>query len=151
MYGLVLLWPIVVQAWQTANLTLVIGLGIAWLWRKRDHPIVAGAIVAVLISLKPFVWPLGLWLLATRRYAAAAYAVAVGLVVNAVAWGVVGFDQIRRYEDVTRAVTNVMYKRGYDVVALAMHLGAGHARSYVIGSRSASAVAIACIYAGRAW
>lgn len=148
-YGLVLIWPVVVQAWQTANLTLVLGLGIAWLWRKRDQPIVAGVLVAVLLSLKPFLWPLGLWLLATRRYAAAGYAVVAGLAINLVAWGVLGFDQLRRYDQVSTAVTHVMYKRGYDLLALALHLGAGPTVAYALAVAACVVVGVACLYAGR--
>ncbi len=52
LYGVVFMSrPMVVQAWQTANLTLLLGLGVAWLWRERDRPIVAGALAAALISL----------------------------------------------------------------------------------------------------
>ena len=149
LYGLVLMWPVVVQAWQTANLTLVLGLGIAWLWRKRDQPVVAGALVAVMVSLKPFIWPLGLWLLVTRRYMAAAYAIASGLAINVIAFAVLGFGQWHRYEHVARAVTNVMYKRGYDLVALAMHLGAGHRVAYAVAVAVAAFVAVACVYVGR--
>lgn len=147
-YGVVLMWPMVVEAWQAANLTLLLGLGIAWLWRERDRPLVAGALVAVLVSLKPFVWPLGLWLLATRRYAALAYAIVAGLVVNALAWAVLGFDQVRAYDSVVQAVTNVMYKRGYDIAALLMHLGTGHAVAYAIGVVVGGVAAIACVYFG---
>jgi alpha-1,2-mannosyltransferase len=148
-YGIVLLWPVVVDAWQAANLTLLLGLGIAWTWRKRDQPVIAGVLVAILVSLKPFVWPLGLWLLATRRYAAAAYAVASGLAINLVAWGVVGFSQLNGYERVVNEVTSAMYRRGYDLIAFAIRLGAGHTTGYAITLTVGVLVALGCVYAGR--
>jgi hypothetical protein len=102
-----------------------------------------------LISLKPFVWPLGLWLIATRRYAAAGYALVTGVVINAVAWGLVGFDQLHRYDRVVQTVTNVMYKRGYDIVAFAMKLGAVHIVAYLCGLALAGVAGLACLYYGR--
>ena len=149
LYGVVFMWPMVVQAWQTANLTLLLGLGIAWLWRERDRPIVAGALAAGLISLKPFVWPLGIWLIATRRYAASGWAIATGLALNAFAWGVVGVDQLRPYDEVVHAVTKVMDVRGYDLVALAMHWGATHTVAYTIQIAVSALLAAVCFYAGR--
>ena len=149
LYGVVFMWPMVVQAWQTANLTLLLGLGIAWLWRERDRPIVAGALAAALISLKPFVWPLAIWLLATRRYAATGWAIATGFAINAFAWALVGFDQVRPYDHIVNAVTRVMDIRGYDLVALAMHWGATHAAAYTIQIAVSAVLAAACVYTGR--
>jgi alpha-1,2-mannosyltransferase len=148
-YGIVLLWPVVVFAWQAANLTLLLGLGIAWMWRKRDQPVIVGVVVAVLISLKPFVWPVGLWLLATRRYAAAVYALASGLVINLVVWGIIGFSQLKAYEQVANEVTDAMYRRGYDLIAFGMRLGTGHTAAYAIALIVAVLVALGCVYTGR--
>ena len=149
LYGLALiLWP-VIQAWQSANLTLVLALGIAWLWRRRDHPLAAGAIVAVLISLKPFVWPLALWLLATRRYRAFGYAAACGVAVNAVAWGIVGFGQIHLYTGVTSALNDIQDRRGYSIFSLVMNLGGGRGLAYAVGLTAVAALAAACVLVGR--
>lgn len=149
LYGLVLLWPMVIQAWQTANLTLLLGLGIAWVWRKRDNAMLAGVVVAVMISLKPFIWPIGLWLLVTRRYRAAAWAVAGGLTINLVSWTLIGFDQLHAYEQVVQSVTNVMYRRGYDATAVVMRLGSGHGVAYAAGVAACAVVGGAAFYAGR--
>jgi Glycosyltransferase family 87 len=148
-YGVAFCWPIVIQAWQAANLTVVLGLGIAWLWRQRDRPVVAGLLLGVLVSLKPFLWPLGLWLLATRRYRASAYAVAWTLLLNVIAWAAVGFDQLGRYESTVKAVTSVMYARGYDLIGVAMRLGLGHGMAYAFTIIGCAAIAIACVYVGR--
>jgi hypothetical protein len=148
-YGLVLVLAPVVAAWQTANLTLVLGLGIAVVWRKRDNPLIAGVLLAVLISLKPFVWPVAVFLLATRRYRALAYGMAAGLLINLFAWGIVGFNQIGAYESLTRAVTNFQYRAGYTITALALRLGAGNGVAYAIGIALAILAMAACLYAGR--
>lgn len=148
-YGLVLVLSPVIDAWQAANLTLVVGLGVAVVWRKRDNPLVAGVLLAALISLKPFVWPLAIFLLATRRYSALAYGAVAGLLINLFAWGIVGFNQIGAYEKLTHAVTNFQYRTGYTITALALRLGAGHGIADAVGIALAIVAIAACIYAGR--
>jgi hypothetical protein len=149
LYGLVMLWPSVVIGWQTANLTLVLGLGIAYLWRRRENPLVAGVLVAMLISLKPSMWPVGLWLLATRRYRALAWAVGCGLAINAVSWGLLGFNQVHGYLRVLSGVSDVAVRRGYSVTALVLHMGTSHAIAYAFGIAAAAAVGIMCMLFGR--
>jgi hypothetical protein len=149
LYGLALiLWPVVI-AWQVANVTLPIVLGIALLWRKRDHPLVAGVLLAAMISLKPFVWPLALWLLATRRYRALAYAAVCGAIINAISWTIVGWGQIHAYTALTSAVDHVMDRRGYGIFSLVMQLGGSRGLAYALGIAAAAAVAVACFVVGR--
>jgi hypothetical protein len=148
LYGLVLiLWPVVI-GWQSANLTLLLGLGTACLWRKRNNPLVAGALVAVMISLKPFVWPLGLWLLATRRYRALIYGAGVGLAINAASWAIVGFNQIHVYSDLVSSVSSGMDKRAYSILSLVLGLGGSHGLAYALWATAAAAGAIACLVVG---
>ena len=64
-YGITLLWAPVYTGWLSANLTLPLMLLTALAWRYRDRPWIAGLVTVAAISLKPFVWPLALWLLAT--------------------------------------------------------------------------------------
>ena len=44
------------------------GPGTAAVWRWRERPGIAGFLTAAMISLKPIIWPLALWLLVTRRW-----------------------------------------------------------------------------------
>jgi hypothetical protein len=148
LYGVVFLWPPVVSGWQTANMTLLLVLGVAAVWRYRDRPAVSGVILAVLVSIKLILWPLGLWLLATRRYMALTYAVAIGLAVNVAAWGVLGFDELPRYVRVLQAFDGAGERRAYSTVGLALHLGASHPVATVLGFGLAAVVAMACFAAG---
>jgi hypothetical protein len=149
LYGLIFLWLPVISAWETANVTLLVGLGIALLWRYRRRPAVAGGLAAVLISVKPFVWPLGIWLLATRRYKAAAYAAAYGLVLNLLAWGILGFNEIPRYKRLAQAFTKDGERIGYSVVSLALHVGITRAAAYAGALTLAALAAGACVVLGR--
>lgn len=148
-YGVCLLWPPVIAGWETANVTLVLGLGIAFLWRYRSHPVVAGALVAVLVSLKPFLWPLALWLLATKRYRALGHAVVLGLGMNLIAWAVLGFDQILRYEKLMISLARIEENRGYSLIALMLNRGVERPLAYAVMLSVSALVAAACLVVGR--
>jgi hypothetical protein len=149
LYGLVLLCPAVFSGWTLANVTLLLGLGIATMWRYRERPIVLGLLLAVLVSVKLFLWPLAIWLLATRRYAALAYAAAGGLVLNTVAWAILGFHQLSRYSQLLHALTVIEQKRGYSVIAFALHEGASRRMAYALAFSLAGCCAVACLALGR--
>jgi hypothetical protein len=149
LYGLVLLCPAVYAGWTLANISLLLGLGIAVCWRYRDRPLVVGALAAVLISAKVFLWPLAFWLLATRRYAALAYAVAGTLALNAIAWSVVGFHELSRYSALLHALGVAEERRGYSVIALARRAGIEKSAAYAIAIALALALAALCVTLGR--
>lgn len=147
-YGITLLWFPVYTGWLSANLTLPLVLLTAVAWRYRDRPWVAGLVTAAAISLKPFVWPLGLWLLATRRWRAAGYALASGLALNLIAWAVVGTNEIHTYLRVSGKVTNAFWRSGYSMLAVAHHLGFDGGVADVLLLVVAVAVGLATIYVG---
>lgn len=149
LYGLVLVLGPVMVGWQTGSLTPLLVLGIALTWRYRDRPAVAGPLVALLISIKPFLWPLAVWLLATRRYRATIWGVGTGVVLNLIAWSIVGFGQIRELIRVTDSVTNTFHRWGYSTVAIAMHLGASRALATALAAAVAVALLVGCAIAGR--
>jgi hypothetical protein len=122
-YGITLVWLPVYSAWQTANLTLPLALLIACVWRYRERPVVAGLLTALAITLKPFIWPLGLWLLATRRIQATAWTLAWGVAINLVTWPLVGFDRFTTFLRMTGRDTDAMWRSGYGVIAALHHLG----------------------------
>jgi hypothetical protein len=73
-FGAVVLWPPTINAIQTANLTLPLCLLAALVWRWRRHLWLAGAPLGIALALKFFLWPLLVWLVSVRRWAAAALA-----------------------------------------------------------------------------
>jgi alpha-1,2-mannosyltransferase len=149
-YAAVAIWSPVVTAWQTANLTLPLALGIALIWRHRNRPVVAGLLVALLVSIKPFVWPLGLWLLATRRYRAFIVAVIAAAVLNLLAFSVVGFDQLQPFLDANRAALDVLRGTAYGVKAIASAAGLGSTLGEAVMVAFSAIAAVACVRAGRA-
>ena len=148
-YGIAFLWQPVLSAWTTANVTLLMTLGIALLWRSRERAPVAGLIVALLVSVKWFVWPLAIWLLGSRRYGALCYAAACGLMLNVVAWSVIGFDQIGAYVKVLGLVTDREEPRSYSLLALGLDHGMSRSAGYVLTFVLAAGLGSACVLLAR--
>ncbi len=123
-YGLIYLWAPVVAGWATANFTLLAVLALALVWRDRDRPLRAGLLIAVAVTLKPFVWPIGLWLLATRRYRAAGWALASTVLLNVVAFAAIGgAGQLDSYLRVSREVADHFLPTSYGLAAIATQAG----------------------------
>src|SRR5262249_19054268 len=107
LYGLTLILPPVISGWQTANLSLPLAFGVALAWAYRGRAVVAGVTVGVLVAIKVFLWPLGIWLLLTRRWRALAGAAGTSVAVNVAGWAVLGLHQIGPYLRVVTATTRI--------------------------------------------
>jgi hypothetical protein len=124
-YGIALLWPPVLSAVHVENVTILMGLAAALVWRFRDRP-AGGLGLGVSIAVKPLLWPLGAWLLALRSYAALVWAVIVAGSLVLASWAVIGFAGVVEYEGLLRRLSDAMDEWGYSVYALALDLGAGN-------------------------
>ena len=107
----------------TGNVSLLLGFAAALVWRYRDVAPAAGASLGVSIAAKIFLWPLTIWLAATRRVAAAAWSIGVALAVLLASWAVVGFRGLGDYPELVRRLSDRMDERGYTVYALGVDLG----------------------------
>jgi hypothetical protein len=122
-YGAAFLWAPVASGIQTANLTLLLTVGVAVLWRFRHRVVISALLVGVLVSLKFFLWPLLIWLLATRRYTAAAWSLVVAGVITFGTWGVLGFSGLRDYPHVARIFARYYETSSYTPFAFLTKLG----------------------------
>jgi alpha-1,2-mannosyltransferase len=122
-YGLAFLWPPVTDAVETGNITILLGLGAALVWRYRDRSRVAGSVLGVTIAAKVFLWPLTIWLAATKRMAAAVWSVGVAVAVLAASWALVGFRGLLDYPHLVSRLTDLMDERSYTVYALGVTVG----------------------------
>jgi hypothetical protein len=114
----------VMQGLLVGNLTLLLLLPLALAWRYRDHALAAGVAVGVAVAAKLFVWPLIVWLLITRRFAAAAWALASAAVLVLVPWALVGFDGLLGYPALLDALQQHFAPRSFSLATLAAALGA---------------------------
>lgn len=115
----------------------------------RDRAFVAGLVVALLVSIKLFVWPLGLWLLATRRYASFGYAALCGVALNLVGWSVLGFDQVVPYVKLLGLVSEHAETHAFGLPWLAVHYGATRSAALALTLALAAALGAACFLLGR--
>lgn len=147
-YAVALVWLPVCAGWLTANESLFMALGLAGVWRWRDRPGVAGFLVAAMISLKPLMWPLVLWLIATRRWRASAHSLVWGVLLNAVAWSLVGFDQVGSYLHAVSVDASSSWRLGFGVPALLGHLGAGRTAGIALMVILSAALIAAVLHSG---
>ena len=143
--GVVMLWQPVIIGYETANVSLLLLLGLAACWRWREVPAIAGTVLALLIAVKIFPVLVAVWLLATRRLRALAWTAGVTVALSLLSWWIVGVDQIARYLHVLGAVRSYDEHRGYSLISFALHLGAGEAVAYGIGLGAAAAAIAAAL------
>jgi Glycosyltransferase family 87 len=123
-HGIAFLWPAVISGVHVENVTLLMCLAAAAVWRFRDGG--GGGIgLGVSLALKPLLWPLAPWLFGSGRPRLLALGAGVAVLLALGSWAVVGFDGILEYEALVRRLGELMDEWGYSVYALALDLGAG--------------------------
>ncbi len=106
-------------------------------WRWRDRRWIAGGTLAAALSLKLFLWPLVAWLLATRRFGAAALSVGLAAVATLATWAAIGFAGLTTYPELVRRLTEIVDTVGLSLVALGdqagLPAGASRLLPFVVG------------------
>jgi len=97
-------------------------LGAAAAWRYRDRVVPVGLLVAALVVAKLFLWPLWLWLVYTRRFAAAALSATLGVTVTIAAWWGLRFAGLHEYPRLLSRLTELVGTNSYSSYAL-LHSG----------------------------
>jgi hypothetical protein len=106
------------------NPTLLLVLPLALAWRERDRPWAVGLWVGLIVAFKLILWPLGLWLLVTRRLRAASIAVGSAIVMTAGTWAAIGFDGLSTYPKLLHLFSaKSAGPRGLTISTLTNHLG----------------------------
>jgi hypothetical protein len=136
----------VISAVRLGTLTPLLVLALAVVWRWRDRRWVAGAALALAISLKLLLWPLVVWLAATRRYAAAVISAGGATALTFGVWAALGFSGLGDYPELLRRLADVVGDRGYSLVALGVQAGlsggVATALPWVVGLALLVAVAV---------
>jgi hypothetical protein len=149
-YVLAFLWAPVFSALQTANLTLLLALGLAGLWRLERRTLAAAAIAACLVALKVFLWPVVVWLAVRRGLRAGLLSIALTGAVTVMSWWAIGFAGFREYPHLMRLISREEAPRSYSLVSLGMRLGLGQSVATVLALGVGLAVlAWACVLARR--
>jgi hypothetical protein len=148
-FGAAYMWAAVASGWLTGNVTLMLVLAVAAAWRWRAKPAACGALIGLVVAFKLFLWPLGLWLLATRRVRALGWSVAVAIALSAAGWAVLGFAQLHRYERLVNALVDALQNRGYTLMSLTQDIGLGRSVGYAIALTLGTTFAVWCLAIGR--
>jgi glycosyl transferase family 87 len=122
-YGLALLWPPVISAIQTGNVTLWFALAAALAWRFRARLVPGAVAIGVTLAAKFFLWPLVVWLVATRRFASAVLATAVGTTLLLASWAVIGFAGFLDYPDLVRKLEATVGEDSYTAYIVGLDIG----------------------------
>jgi Glycosyltransferase family 87 len=143
-YTLALGWLPVASTTTLGALSTLLALGAALAWRYRDRRLVVAGAVAAVVAVKVFLWPLLIWLVATRRFRAAATSIAMGIGLALGCWAVIGFDGMLSYPRHIGEIASSQQGRSYSPYALLRALGVstGPARLALVALTVAVAAAI---------
>ena len=140
-----MLWltsPLVVLPVLGGNITPVVVLGVALMWRWRNRPALAAAALAAAIAIKLFVAPLLVWLLITRRFRAAAMSAVAAPAVILASWALIGFRGILDYPALLRLASKAWGADGPFLQGLARQLGLNPTVALMIGAAVASVLLV---------
>jgi hypothetical protein len=126
--------------------TPLLALGAAVAWRYRDRRWIAATAIVMVVVTKIFLWPLAIWLVATRRYRTASTTAVLGTVVLFGSWGILGFSGLRDYPNRLGHIAGLEQEKSYSAFALFRSLGlsSGSTRLAVAGL---TLVALGAIFA----
>jgi alpha-1,2-mannosyltransferase len=135
-YPVALLYPVTLENVELGAVGPILALLVALAWRYRDRIGASGAAVGFGIVLKVFLWPLALWLLATRRWRSALIACATALGLALASWAVIGFRGLADYPTLLRKLSDLEAENSYSAF--------GVLRALDVPELAARGVVIAC-------
>src|SRR5689334_19211072 len=122
-YGAVFLWTATWSALGDGSTATQLLLACAALWRFRSRPAVSGALLATLVVCKLYFWPVGVWLLVTRRIRAAVWSVVLAIGATLAGWAAIGFAGMRSYPHLIGRLTELVGPNSYSPYALVRSFG----------------------------
>jgi alpha-1,2-mannosyltransferase len=122
-YPIALLYPPTLENIEYGAVGPILVLLVALGWRYRERTAVASLSVGSAIVLKVFLWPLVVWLAATRRWKASLGAVAVGAGLALASWAALGFSGLADYPDLLRRLSDIEAENSYSAYAIFVALG----------------------------
>lgn len=146
-HGAALLAAPTIAVLGAGALSSLLMLAAALAWRYRDSRFRAAFFVGAAIVAKIFLWPLLVWLVATRRSSTAAVVVGGGLVAAVAGWAAIGFAGLREYPALLGGLASSQQADGYAPVSLGLALGLPSAGARVL----AAAVGLSLLALAVAW
>jgi hypothetical protein len=117
-YGVAVFSAPAINTLALGAITSFLLLGAALVWRYRDNAAVAAVATALTAVIKLFLWPLGVWLLVTRRWRAAILCASIGALLLLGGWAVIDFAGLGSYPTLVHLLEQVEGPVSYSAVAL---------------------------------
>lgn len=135
-YGVALALMPVSTAITTGTVSTLLTCAAALVWRYRERVVVPALGLAAALMLKPLLWPLVVWLAATRRWRAAALASVTALVGTVLGYAALHLDAFRSYPPLVKAATLGEGDDSFSVYAIFVRVGvpAAQVSAYLVGA-----------------
>ena len=122
-YGAVFASSLAMWALEIGTITPLLTLAVALAWRYRTSPWRVGFAIAFVVGTKLFLWPLAVWLIATRRYRAALASLVATIALTIACWAVIGFQGFLDYPHVIGHIASLVQYTSFSVLALTKAVG----------------------------
>jgi alpha-1,2-mannosyltransferase len=124
-FAAVLLWMPTMSGVLLANVSIPLAFALAIGWRYRASVWPNASALGLAVSAKLLLWPMLVWMVATRRFPATFWAIVIGAAVTAGTWAALGFDGLVSYPDLLRRLSDIQSGNSYSFVGMATTLGLG--------------------------
>jgi alpha-1,2-mannosyltransferase len=148
-YGAAVVSAPILHGAVVGAISALLALALAVVWRWRDRPLVVAPLVALLVVSKVFLWPLGLWLLVTRRVRSAFAAAGIAVVAAFAGWAALGFAGLADYPQLLALLSDLLAEKGYSPVALGLSLGAPESAAKLLAYVTGAVAVAACVALAR--
>jgi alpha-1,2-mannosyltransferase len=148
-YGAAVVSAPILHGAVVGAISALLALALAAAWRWRDRPLVVAPLVALLVVSKVFLWPLGLWLLVTRRVRSAFAAAGIAVAAAFAGWAALGFAGLADYPRLLALLSDLMAEKGYSPVALGLSLGAPESAAKLLSYVTGAVAVAACVALAR--
>ena len=145
-YAAVLIWAPGWNALEMANVSALLALLLALVWRYRERLWPFAVALGTMVSLKLFLWPLVVWAVVTKRVRGATLAIAVGVAVTAACWAFIGFAGLSSYSELLERTAS---QESYSIKGMSFALGFGSVAAYVATMGAALALLALCVVYAR--
>lgn len=122
-YGAVFASIATIWALEVGTITPLLTLATAAAWRYRDRRWVVSTAIALVIVTKIFLWPLALWLLATRRFRATFATVVTAFLMLLGSWAIIGFAGLLDYPSHLGDIASIVQYNSFSILAFVKALG----------------------------
>ena len=143
------LWVPTISGVLLSNLSIPLTLALAVAWRFRDRVGPSGLAIGLAVSAKLLLWPMFVWMIASRRLRAAAVAASIGIVVTFASWAVIGFAGLGSYPDLVRRLSEIQAENSYSLVGMAATAGLPSAVGQVLTALVGGGLLVACVVFAR--